>query len=274
VDQQRTDGQFAFSILVVDNDSAGTAKEPTCRMAKMSSHRIEYHVEPEQNISLARNKAVLNSSGEFIAFIDDDELPIDEWLYHLFTALHAYHADGVMGPVLPRFRPGTPDWLLKSGICQRPSHTTGTPLRSGRTGNVLLHRRVFSENRVLFEKEYGRTGGEDCAFFEKQIKNGFTFVWCEEAPVFEDIPPERCRLRFHVAKNLRIGTIAGERMKFGIEPFWGNAIKSSFVLAFYAIFLPLSAMCPRHLFARFLTNSMYHTGRFLGALGVSIIRDR
>ena len=34
----------------------------------------------KQNIALARNKAIENAKGDFIAFIDDDEFPLDQWL--------------------------------------------------------------------------------------------------------------------------------------------------------------------------------------------------
>lgn len=72
---QRTDGLFSFSAVVVDNDGTESAGNMVGRAGKEVKYRIEYYVEPRQNIALARNRAVLNAEGDFIAMIDDDESP-------------------------------------------------------------------------------------------------------------------------------------------------------------------------------------------------------
>ena len=41
---------------------------------------VAYRVEPQQNIALARNAAITHATGDFIAFFDDDQLPIKQWL--------------------------------------------------------------------------------------------------------------------------------------------------------------------------------------------------
>ena len=75
---------FTYSIVVVDNDSLGSA-EPVVQEARAySAVAIRYDVEPQRNIALARNKAVAYAEGEFLAFIDDDETPIESWLENLY----------------------------------------------------------------------------------------------------------------------------------------------------------------------------------------------
>ena len=73
---QVTDGRFAFSIAVVDNDYERSAEQTVEDIRRTSPLPISYCVEPEQNIALARNKAIANARGEFIVFIDDDEVPV------------------------------------------------------------------------------------------------------------------------------------------------------------------------------------------------------
>ena len=51
---------------------------------------ISYDVEPEQNIALARNRAIGNASGEYVALIDDDEFPDKQWLLTLYEAIDRY----------------------------------------------------------------------------------------------------------------------------------------------------------------------------------------
>ena len=67
--------RYDFEIIVVDNDKLGSAKEVVESFAKGVKQQVTYLIESEQNISLARNKAVAAANGELIAFIDDDETP-------------------------------------------------------------------------------------------------------------------------------------------------------------------------------------------------------
>ncbi len=68
-------GFFTYSIVVADNDQARSAESVVAEFTKTSSVAVTYCMEPQQNIALARNKAVRNASGNYIAFIDDDEFP-------------------------------------------------------------------------------------------------------------------------------------------------------------------------------------------------------
>jgi succinoglycan biosynthesis protein ExoM len=276
LDGQRTDGLFSFSAVVVDNDCAESARDIVNRVGKEVQYQIEYYVEPQQNIALARNKTVLNAQGDYIAMIDDDEVPIGEWLFLLFKTLRSCKADGVLGPVRPAFSSHAPQWLIRSSLCERPSYPTGTILPSGQTraGNVLLDRRIFDDGKNLFEEQFGKTGGEDMAFFHRRVEEGFIFVWCEEAPAYEYVPPERCLLSFHLKKYIRIGGLTGEKMRMGTFPLWGNFMMSAGVTTVYTVVLPIFAFCGWHVFVRHLVRYVYHISRLLGTLGIVIIRDR
>src|SRR6266480_976888 len=138
--RQDTGGLFTYSIVVADNDQHQSAKEVVSHFAAGSSVSINYCVEARQNIALARNKAIECASGDFVAFIDDDEFPTRRWLLTLFTACHEYNVDGVLGPVKPHFCEEPPEWLVKGRFYERPTYATGFVIdwRKGRTGNVLL----------------------------------------------------------------------------------------------------------------------------------------
>ena len=143
---QRTDDLFTYSVVVVDNDRAESGRAVVESKASHFCVPIRYCVEPRQNIARARNKAVESASGEYLAFIDDDEFPITEWLLILFKTIRENSVDGVLGPVNPRFEDGAPQWVIDGGFYNRPVHPTGMPLtwRQCRTGNVLLKRELFA----------------------------------------------------------------------------------------------------------------------------------
>ena len=140
-----------------------------------------------------------------MGFIDDDEFPENVWLLNLYKSLLRFGVDGVLGPVKPHYPAMTPDWLIKSKLCERPEYKTGTILHWGqtRTGNALLQKRLFEDRKFWFDPAFGNTGGEDTVFFKKHYENGKTFAWCNEAAVYEAIPPERCTQTFYIRKSLR-----------------------------------------------------------------------
>src|SRR5437667_12841349 len=63
--RQRTDQLLTLSIVVVDNDLLQSARDVVMRFKRTNSVAISYYCEPERNISLARNRAVLESKGDF-----------------------------------------------------------------------------------------------------------------------------------------------------------------------------------------------------------------
>lgn len=273
---QETDDLFTYSIVVVDNDYAKSAKKTVMATKKKSEIPIKYYVEPEQNIALARNKAVKNANGDFIAFIDDDEFPISKWLFNLYNVCNEYEVDGSLGPVKPYFDMQPPKWLIKGKFCERPSYKTGTVLDYGetRTGNVLLRKDIFSGKKNEFRAEFGRTGGEDIEFFKKIIGQGCVFVWCEEAPVYETVPPERWKKSFYFKKYLRIGGLTGEKVRTGSLSEFTYLIKAFVALVVYALALPSSCLFGEYLYMKCLTKLFYYCGLISGFWGFGVLRYR
>ena len=71
--KQETGNLFSYSILIVDNDRKESARDVVRECATAQTVRIDYRVEPEQNIALARNVAIAHATGDYVVFIDDDE---------------------------------------------------------------------------------------------------------------------------------------------------------------------------------------------------------
>jgi len=71
-------GQFTYSIVVADNDQLQSARPVVLEFRSASPIPVTYCAEPQQNIALTRNRAIANASGDYIAFVDDDEFPAAE----------------------------------------------------------------------------------------------------------------------------------------------------------------------------------------------------
>jgi succinoglycan biosynthesis protein ExoM len=256
INDQVTCERFTYSVVVADNDRQESARAVVVELAATAAIPMSYCVEPRQNIALARNKAVENASGDFVAFIDDDEAPPRDWLIRLLETLKVYRADGVLGPVVPRFDTPPPEWIRRGNIFDRPSLATGTWLRwkQTRTGNVLLRRDMFDDEDNRFQSHYGG-GGEDVDFFRRMIAKGRRFVWCAEAGVEEFIPAERCRRTYVLTRALLRGRAPHNRT-------W-PALVSLVAIPVYAIALPVLLVCGQHVFMRYLIRECDHLGRLL-----------
>jgi succinoglycan biosynthesis protein ExoM len=192
-----------IEIIVVDNDPAKTAEE-ICRAAK-PPWPIKYISEPCRGISQARNRAVQEAgTTDFIAFLDDDEVPTPVWLEELISVQDRFHADVVAGPVVPRFEPCAAEWIKTSGLFERPSFPTGQPLDMCSTANVLIRREVFF-TVPSFDPHFGLSGGEDTHFFLRVRKAGHSVVWSQEAVVLESVPAERARFSWIVRRGYQGG---------------------------------------------------------------------
>lgn len=71
-EQELPDG-VEVEVIVINNDPQTDLRDRIQKFADDVELAIKYDVEPEQNISLARNRSVGLSKGDWIAFIDDDE---------------------------------------------------------------------------------------------------------------------------------------------------------------------------------------------------------
>jgi succinoglycan biosynthesis protein ExoM len=270
---QVTENLFTYSAVVVDNDSNQSAKGIVTDWQARSTIQINYHCEPEQNIALARNKAVENAKGKLIAFIDDDEFPENTWLINLLNTQNQYKATGVLGPVKPYFEVEPPRWIIKGRICDRVSFPTGTMLKNQkktRTGNVLLSKESLRDQEMPFNPEFGRTGGEDVDFFHRMMTRGFTFVWCNEACVYEIVPQDRFKRIFYLKKALLRGKVNADKS----SAFSMGTIKSAIAVISYTAALPFFLLFGQHLFMKYLIKDCDHIGKLLGIFGIAFIRER
>jgi succinoglycan biosynthesis protein ExoM len=269
LNRQETGGLFTYSIVVADNDEARSAEPVVAGNCLISKIQVRYCVEPRQNIALARNRVVENAEGEFVAFIDDDEFPIPEWLLRLFKTCNDYAVDGVLGPVKRHFDETPPAWLQKSRFYDRRVNPTGMRVdwHEARTGNVLLKRQILIGDPAPFRPEF--RAGEDQDFFRRKIEEGWVFIWSADAEAFEVVPPARWKRVYLVRKALLRGATAGLQPNCGAV----SALKSLIAILLYAIALPFASLFGHHHFMTLLVKLCDHAGKLLILMGINPIRE-
>jgi len=226
-----------------------------------------------QNIALARNKALDKSQGNFVAFIDDDETPIEQWLWLLYETMCSYKVAGILGPVLPSFQRQPPVWIVRSKLCERKRFPTGTYIENAsdtRTGNILLSKDFLDSHGFRFDPKFGLTGGEDCDLFRRMMEKGAKFVWCDEACVYEVVPSSRLTRRYLLKRAL----LRGVANSHGIHFFSRSVGRSILAITCYTSALPLLMVIGHHHFMRFLIKSCDHLGKVLAVIGIKVLVKR
>lgn len=214
-----------IEVIVVDNCPLQSAKPVVDKLGETFGASLRYISEKRPGVSHVRNVGVRAARGRIIGFIDDDELPAVTWLASMLACLKHYGADVVLGPVYPNFDPpaANNDTFICKMFTQSSDRPTGTIIRPISPLYVLLRRpycyRTMATNNALFDKSsciasdepfapaLGRLGGEDVLFFHNLYLSGKRIVWCREAVVLEQLPPERLRIGYILRKRYRNGQI-------------------------------------------------------------------
>lgn len=195
-------------VVIVDNDAAGSARQVAEHWRTVGTpFAIHYDIQPIKNIALTRNRTVALATGEWLAFIDDDERAPVAWLMQMVAAAEQYQADGVLGPVDPVVPAEAPAWIQRGRFYEFPRLATGcvVPLNRLRFGNVLLRGTTLRAEPGPFDPNYGLKTGEDADMLARLVKQGARIVWCDEALVHEPVEAARLSLAWLLRRSLSGG---------------------------------------------------------------------
>jgi glycosyltransferase involved in cell wall biosynthesis len=209
--RQKLPAGTKVEVIVVDNDPEGRA------LAHVDGGRERWCHEPRRDIAHARNRALEEARGTWIAFVDDDEVADEGWLAAYLALAESGGWDGLFGPVIPRLERVVTPWLELETFYARARHASGTPLGPTqlRTSNAFVRRTLFDGRR--FDPAYGRSGGSDSELFGRMLAAGARFGFCDEARVTETLSPERHTLRWLTRRAFR-GGVVSSRMVLDRDP--------------------------------------------------------
>lgn len=93
---------FSWEILIIDNNSTDrTARLIQDYQANWSSpYPLRYCLETRQGLAFARQCAVENARGEWVGFIDDDNLPETHWVAAAHTFGQTHPKAGAYGGII------------------------------------------------------------------------------------------------------------------------------------------------------------------------------
>lgn len=193
-----------WECIVVDNNSSDNTQQCVEEfIAQHPQHNFRYHFEAKQGLSHARNAGIKQAQGDIIAFIDDDERIVPDFIgayIKLFEDYPAAMAAG--GKIIAEYPTGRPRWM--SHYTERPIANPMDfgdyirPFPKGRIpggGNMAMRREVFDKIGV-FNTSLGRTGksligGEESDLFERIAAAGMECYYAPRAVMYHIIPAEK-----------------------------------------------------------------------------------
>jgi glycosyltransferase involved in cell wall biosynthesis len=238
----QTLAQDEFEIVIVDNGSTDQTRDLVAAH-QLQDPRIRYVVEPQAGIAHARNRAVNEARGEYLAFIDDDAWADPKWLENLVAPLRTLSPapECVVGPVSLVWEGSRPDWFparFESLLCSYDMGEAAHFLGAGGyllTTNSLFHRETLLKlggmRTDLGHRRKALIGGEDNDIFNRLVANGYRVYYEPQARVFHPVPKERQTRRFLLRRLFWDGAsqplVEGARSNNGNAPgAWAECYRS------------------------------------------------
>jgi len=200
----------SIKLVVIDNDRFGSAK-PIVEKWRAETPDLYYAAEPRRGIPVARNCAIAAAErfgADALCFLDDDEVPANDWLVKMVRHWRETGAELIGGPVFvakPEAGKSVLQRLINLSLAARAKKKNRAVMRDAGQGNrftivtnnwlcdMSWLRRVglrFDEQRLM-------TGGSDAVFSSAAKALGCKMSWCPEAIVYETMTDDRLSLRYH-----------------------------------------------------------------------------
>ena len=252
-----------WEILIVDNNSTdGTAdwvRQMQTDWAKDSTlPKIQYLFERAQGLAFARQCALTKAKGEWVAFLDDDNLPHAEWVAAIEAFIHqhpnvgAFHGqtlgDYEMTPP-PNFDRIAPFWAIGGGRKARCYTTDRNATRKRLLppgAGIVVQRQAWLDHVPTELNLVGRIGasmvcGEDIEAMGYLSRAGFEIWYTPEMRLDHRIEAHRLT-RDSVIRHMhgiglgrwqlrRLG-LAGWQKPLMVAMFFGNDCRKAIVHEF------------------------------------------
>ncbi|MCR5262157.1 MAG: glycosyltransferase family 2 protein [Candidatus Gastranaerophilales bacterium] len=172
-------------LLIIDNDSAGSAKETVENFKEQIKIPVNYFVEEKRGLSNARNRLIteaVNLGASHIAMFDDDILLPENWLVNYVNYYNENdNAVIITAASYAAFTEKPPKYIEKNDLFKcSTTKKTGSVRKDAASGNVFFPVSVITDLGLSFKSDYVFMGGEDGKFFEEASSKGAAIVWCND----------------------------------------------------------------------------------------------
>ncbi len=207
---QKTGGEFAYEVLVVDNNSSDDTRGVVEELIRRGHANLRYLFEGRQGKSHALNTGLSHVSGWAYTICDDDFLLPEDWLKKIFAAFHSHpEASFISGKVLPAWgATGTPPAWLTSRHWSAIAMTDygDKEFYADANNQICLLACSFRTGEVKavggYHSELGVTknqigGTEDFEILQRLWKSGRKGIYLPHIWFHHKVTPDRLTKQYH-----------------------------------------------------------------------------
>lgn len=196
-----------LELIVSDNDPAASAKGDVELFKKYAKFPIKYVHVPQPGVANARNRAVETANGQYLAFLDDDQIATENWLFELLSAMDKHNAGLVFCPthaqssVTIDYKPQCLDFFTRD----IETENTAEIDKFFGCGNSLLDRSKCILPEPAFSVKTNETGGEDDLLFSTLKTQGVKIVWTGKTSALENVEDWRMTHKYIRIRSFAYG---------------------------------------------------------------------
>ncbi len=198
-----------WELLIIDNGCLDSTPQFLIHYLWPKSWQVRVVREEKLGLSNARNRAIVESQGEYLIFIDDDETVDPDWLCAYERLILAKSPDAFGGRICVIIEDMRPPWLSDEllgflGELNRmdkiaPLVDPGTSFNGGNFGiRKSVCESIGKFDAMLGRKGKDNTGGEEVDFYHRLLYAGMKVWWTPEAIIHHRIQANKLkRSYFH-----------------------------------------------------------------------------
>ncbi|NEQ74547.1 MAG: glycosyltransferase family 2 protein [Okeania sp. SIO2C9] len=214
---------ISWEVIVVDNNSSDSLTQVvnSFRSEWPDNIPLRYCFEPEQGLAFARQKAIEEANGNFIGFLDDDNLPEPDWVIEVVKFGQEHQTAGAYsGRIIGDFEVNPPEKFdtIQAFLAIR-EHGSETflfeaeKLRLPPGAGLVVRKQAWSENVPTRLALIGRVGnsivaGEDYEALLYLHKGGWKICYNPTMCIHHKIPKYRLEKEYLIplAKGIGLAT--------------------------------------------------------------------
>lgn len=205
--------KLTVEIIVVD----GSRTDETRKLMATYSARsrfVRYFFEEKKGHSAARNRGYIESSGEYLIYLDDDAILPADYMENVIQVIRMHTPDILGGPVYPYYTTPKPWWFSDEFEIRKYENQSGFSSHCGISGGNFIIRKRILEKLGLFDPSYGMSDGKLGMLDERKVLDAYRFqtppesqkvYYSLECYIFHFTPEYKMRLSYMLKRSFVAG---------------------------------------------------------------------
>ncbi len=226
-----------YEILIIDGRSTDGTEDIIKEMSKKSPCRYKLIKQIGCGLSNARNIGIKASTGDIVAFIDDDAEAEVDWLEYLVEPYSDINTGCVGGKALPKFESPPPNWFEKKlwgWVGLQDLGEVRKIIEKGKTQeypvgcNISFRKSIFNQ-MGFFREDLGRIKKSLLSYEETEICNrilalDYKIIYEPKGIVQHFVPKYRISLKYFIQRYYFEG-ISEARVNTSVQKSIMNSLR-------------------------------------------------